>query len=139
MRQPFEHFGGPRFTARHLLVLPHQPPDQGPVHATPDRLQRRAMEMAVIVLPSPQDRAKHGRKISHALVVLQLDPPPPDRLPHGLEGVAADGRREVHIDAAILVHRLAGAERVAEKGELDVGMRLGPIDVLAIHDPCLAR
>jgi hypothetical protein len=26
------------------------------------------------------------------LIVLQLDPPSPDRLPHGLEGVTADGR-----------------------------------------------
>ena len=95
--------------------------------------------MAVILLPSPQDRAEHGRKIDQALVVLQLDPPSPDCLPHRLEGVAADGRREVHIDPAVLVHRLAGAERVAEKSELDVGIRFGPIDVLAIHDPCLAR
>ena len=56
-----------------------------------------------------------------------------------LEGVAADGRREVHKDPAILVHRLAGAERIAEKSELDVGICFGPIDVLTIHDPCLAR
>src|ERR1700690_3104898 len=92
LRQPFERFGGPLFMARHLLVLTHQPPDQGPVHAPPDRLERRAVEMAVILLPSPQDRAKHGRKIRQALVVLQLDPPSPDRLPHGLEGVTTDGR-----------------------------------------------
>src|ERR1700733_10897005 len=73
--QPCERFGGPRFMARRLLVLTHQPPDQGPVHAPPDRLERRAVEMAVIWLPSPQDRAQHGREISHALVVLQLDVP----------------------------------------------------------------
>ena len=54
LRQPFERFGGPRFVARQLLVLSHQPSDQGPVHAPPDRLQRRAVEMAVILLPSPQ-------------------------------------------------------------------------------------
>src|SRR5208337_3326899 len=67
-------------------------------------------------MPSPQYRSEHGREIGQALVVLQLDPPSPDRLPHGLEGVAADGRREVHIHAAVLVHRLAGSERVAEEG-----------------------
>ena len=50
------------------------------------------VEMAVILPPSPQDRAKHGREIGHALVVLQLDPPTPDCLPHRLEGVAADRR-----------------------------------------------
>ena len=61
------------------------------------------------------------------LSFFSLDPPSPDCLPHGLEGVAADGRREVHIDAAVLVHRLAGSERIAEKGELDVGILLGPI------------
>src|SRR6185436_18018877 len=133
LRQPFERFGGPRFVARQLLVLTHQPSDQGPVHTPPDRLERRAVEMAVVLLPSPQDRSEHGRKISQALVVLQLDPPSPDCLPHRFEGVAADGRREVHIDAAILVDRLAGSERVAEKGELDVGVRRGPIDVLAIQ------
>src|SRR5271167_1531762 len=115
MRQPFERFGGARFVARQLLVLTHQPSDQGPVHTPPDRLERRAVEMAVILLPSPQDRSEHGRKISHALVVLQLDTPSPDRLPHRLEGIAADGRREVHIDAAVLVHRLAGAESYAGK------------------------
>jgi hypothetical protein len=43
-----------------------------------------------------EDRSEHGRKIGQALVVLQLNPPSPDCLPHGLEGVAADGRREVH-------------------------------------------
>src|SRR5271157_4433593 len=31
LRQPFERLGGPRFVARQLLVLPHQPSDQGPV------------------------------------------------------------------------------------------------------------
>src|SRR5271165_2290540 len=77
LRQPFERLGGPRFVARQLLVLAHQPSDQGPVHATPDRLERRAVEMAVILLPSPQDRSEHGRKIGQALVVLQLDPPSP--------------------------------------------------------------
>ena len=54
LRQPFERLGGPRFVARQLLVLAHQPSDQGPVHATPDRLERRAMEMAIILMPSPQ-------------------------------------------------------------------------------------
>src|SRR5271165_5771263 len=92
LRQPFERLDGPRFVARQLLVLAHQPSDQGPVHATPDRLERRAVEMAVILMPSPQDRREYGREIGQALVVLQLDPPSPDGLPHGLEGVAADSR-----------------------------------------------
>src|ERR1700759_5043853 len=90
--QPFERCSGPRFVARQLLVLAHQPSNQSLVHASPDRLERRSVETAVILLPSPQDRAKHGREIGHALVVLQLDPPTPDCLPHGLEGVAADRR-----------------------------------------------
>src|SRR5271165_1360099 len=30
-RQPFERLGGPRFVARQLLVLTHQPSDQGSV------------------------------------------------------------------------------------------------------------
>jgi hypothetical protein len=68
-----------------------------------------------------------------------LQVPSPDGLPHGLEGVAADCRGEVHINPAILVHRFAGPERIAEECELDVGVIPGPIDVLAIHDPCFAR
>jgi putative transposase len=31
-----------------------------------------------------------------------------------------------------------GSSYVASDLELDVGIRFGPIDVLAIHDPCLA-
>ena len=97
------------------------------------------MEAAVILQPSLQDRSEHGRRVVQILVAFQLHSPSPDLLPHGLEGVAADGRREVRVNAAILVHRLAGAKRVAEKRELDSGVFAEPIDVLAIHDPCLAR
>ncbi|HMD49997.1 MAG TPA: hypothetical protein VKG79_12900 [Bryobacteraceae bacterium] len=32
------------------------------------------------MLPSVQDRCEHGREIGHALVVLQLQPPSPNRL-----------------------------------------------------------
>src|SRR4029077_1141469 len=84
LRQPFERFGGPRFVARQLLAPPQHPSDQGPVHTPPDRLERRAVEMAVILLPSPQDRSEHGREISQALVVHQLAPPSPNFLPQSL-------------------------------------------------------
>src|ERR1700733_7352975 len=60
-------------------------------------------------------RDPHGRQISHALVALQLQVPPPDGLPHSLEGVATDRRGEVHINPVILVHRLARPERITKK------------------------
>ena len=66
LRQPFERFGSPRFVARQLLVLAHQPSDQGPVHATPDRLEGRAVEMAVILL---MDGAPNGIKRAKMVVV----------------------------------------------------------------------
>ena len=50
---------------------------------------------------------EHGER-SASLVVLQLDPPSPDCRPHRFEGVAADSRREVHIDAAYLSTALRG-------------------------------
>src|SRR5207302_3613196 len=67
LRQPFERFGGPRFVARQLLMLAHQPSDQGPIHTSPDRHERRAVEMTVILLPSPQDRSEHGREFGRLL------------------------------------------------------------------------
>jgi len=50
-----------------FLVLTHQLSDQRPDLASPDRLERRAMKMAVILQPPPQDRSEHGRKIGQAL------------------------------------------------------------------------
>ena len=65
--------------------------------------------------------------------------PSPNRLLHRFEGVAADRRGEVHVNPAIFIHGLARPERIAEERELDIGVIPGPIDILAIHDPCLAR
>jgi hypothetical protein len=50
-----------------------------------------------------------------------------------------DRRGEVHINPAVLVHRLPRPEGVAEKRELDILVIVGSIGVLAVHDPCLAR
>jgi hypothetical protein len=46
-------------------------------------------------------------------------------------------RERVHVNPAI--RPCARPERIAEKRELDIGVITGPIDILAIHDPCLAR
>ena len=56
-------------------------------------------------------------------------------------GLSADPwkRERVHVNPAIFIHGLARPERIAEKRELDIGVIPGPIDILAIHDPCLAR
>ena len=48
-------------------------------------------------------------------------------------------RERVHVNPAIFIHGLARPERIAEKCDLDIGVIPGPIDILAIHDPCLAR
>ena len=131
--------GWPQKLARQPLMLAHEPSDQEQIHAAPHRLERRSVKLAIILSPALQDRSKHSRQIGHALVALQLQVPPPDHLPHRFEGVAADSRGKVHVNAPILVHRLARPERIAEKRELYIGVILGPIDVLAIHDACLAR
>src|SRR3954465_5341228 len=136
---PLQHLGSPCLVACQMLVLASQPSDQKQVHASPHWLERRSIKVAIVLLPSPQDRIENGREISQALVALQLQVPSPDRLPHDLEGVTADRRGEVHINPAILVHRLAGTECIAEKCELGVGVIAGPIDVLAIHNARLTR
>ena len=64
---------------------------------------------------------------SMLLSLISRQVPSPNRLPYGLEGVAADCRGEVHVDPPIPVHRLARPERIAEKRELDVGVTSGPI------------
>src|SRR5207237_609561 len=73
------------------------------------------------------------------LVALELDVPAPDRLSHRLHCLTTDGRSEVHVDATILVDRLARSKRIAEKRELDRRECLLPVDVLAVDDPCLVR
>src|SRR5215468_11054397 len=50
----------------------------------------------------------------------------------------ANRRGKVHVYPTVLIHRLPRTEGVAEKRELDVGVILGSIDVLAVHDPCFA-
>ena len=76
---------------------------------------------------SPDSRAPYegGARpnTGQTLIALQLHPPSSDRLPH-LEGVTAGGRREVYINPAILVPP-CGAERITEKGELDIGISSG--------------
>lgn len=121
------------------FVFAPQPTRQIGVHMLPDRRHRRPMEAAIILLPPREDRIEHGRKIGQSFVALQLQMPTPNRLSHGLARRATDRRGEVHIDSAIFVQRFARPERITEKGELDRGMILSTIDILAIHDTCLAR
>src|ERR1700674_3649501 len=97
----------------------------------PARRHGRAIKAAIILLPALEDRIEHGRKIDQFLVALQLQMPSPDGLPHGLASHAADRRRKVHINPAIFVQRLARPERVSQESELDVGIILLTIDILA--------
>ena len=111
--KPPEGMSGPRFMAGERLVLAHHPAHQVVIHVFPDHRHRRAMEVAVVLLPPPQDRVEHRRQIAQFAVAHQLQMPSSDGLPHRPEGVAIDRRGEVHVDPLILVHRLARPEGVS--------------------------
>lgn len=137
--KPPEGVSRPRFMASERLVLAHHPAHQVVIHVFPDHRHRRAMEAAVVLLPSFQDRIEHRRQIAQFAIAHQLQMPSPNGLPHCLEGITADRRGEVHVDPLILVHRLTRPEGVSQEGELHIRMCLPPVDVLAVDDPCLAR
>jgi hypothetical protein len=58
--------------------------------------------------------------------------------PVHIAGRGQDGDLQLH-RGVVQSRRLARPERIAEKRELDFGVIPGPINILAIHDPCLAR
>src|SRR4051812_47949980 len=102
-----------------VLVLAHEPPDQEVVHMFPHTSHRRWVESPVVVRPAPKSGIEHVREVAEFLVALELDVPAPDPLSHRLHSLTTDGRSEVHVDATILVDRLARSKRIAEKRELD--------------------
>ena len=139
LRKLSEGTPGAGFMPSQALVFAHQPARQVGVHMFPDGRPRRSMELAIVLLPAPENRIEHSREIGQLLVALQLQMPPSDGLPHGLAGRATDRWREVRVYPAILGDRLARSERVAEERELDNRVILLTIDVLAVHDLCLGR
>jgi len=97
------------------------------------------MEPSVVVEPSPKHRVEHEREIAKLLVTLQLEMPSPDGLPHHLEGVPADRRREVHVNPAIFVHRFPRSKRIAQECERRSRIVSRSIDILAVDDPRFLR
>lgn len=139
LRQSPEGAPRPDLVSGETFVFAHQPTHQIGVHMLPDRRHRRPVKAAVILLPAREDRIEHGRKIGQFFVALQLQMPSPNGLSHGLASRAADRRGEVHVDPDIFVHGLTRPERISQERELDCGMILSTIDVLAIHDARFAR
>src|SRR5262249_43130329 len=124
---------------RQSLVLSLHPPHQVGIHLSPQRFQRLRIESPVVVRPATEHWSEHVREIAQLLVAHELEMPPSHRPPHRRQRFAADARRKVHIDPAVLVHRLARPKRVAENRKLAGGLPAPPVNVPTVHDPRLLR
>lgn len=121
------------------LVFALQPTNQVIVHVPPKRLKRRAIESTVVVRPAPKHWSKHVREIAQRFVALKLQMPATHSLAHRPHCFATDGRREVYVQTAILIHRFARLERVTEERKFHDRILGRPIDVLTVNDSCFLR
>ena len=101
------------YSTRQPLVFPLHPTHQVIVDVSPQWPHRGCIKSTLGVRPASKNWVKHVRQISKLFVIHELDVPFAHGLPHDRKIFAADSRRKIHVDTAILVDSLSGSKCVA--------------------------
>ena len=124
---------------REALVFAARPFSQVEVDSAQTVVQRRRVEMTVVVEPTPEVRIYHSGQITEGRVGPALESPLPDFPTHCLE--RSWGRRGQERDAigSVGPGREPRPECIAEEVELLVGILSAPVIILAVDDLRLLR
>ena len=136
---PSEPMRGPALMAFQLLVFPHGPFDQNAIQDLEGRIQRRLVELPIILYPSPQDGIEHAGEIVESLITTQVQPPASDGLPHRFGGPGTDRWSEVDEVLPPALLRPSWAKRITQEIEALLGERAPPVGIFALHHMCLGR
>src|SRR5919199_3811933 len=134
---PSEPMRGPALMAFQLLVFPHGPFAQHAIQDLEGRIQRRLVELPIILPPSPQDGSEHAGKIVESLIPTPVQPPAADGLPHRFGGPGTDRWSEVDKVLPPAILRPSWTKRIAQEIEALLGERAPSVGIFTVHDVCL--
>ena len=102
-------------------------------------IQRRFVELTVVVDPATDIWIEHPCQVVQRLVAPGLQGPSPDRLPYSLQCRGARRREKGDFEQPTTPLRQSRPEGVAKKVELDDRVSTFAVGILAVDDLCLLR
>ena len=121
----------------HRLELATRPPNDIGIDPFQGRTQLRLVEVAVVADPAADARVVHLGQVGQGLVAAVMERPTPNLSADALQRLrAGSGLETVREDASVGLHPhdLPGSKLEAEKVEMDVGVVVLPVRILAIDD-----
>src|SRR3974377_113194 len=114
-----EHLPGPTHLVLQPLVFAPQPSLKVPIQWVKDRVQRRALEAAVVVHPATERWVDLGCHVHQSNGMPTMQPPASDRLSDSFGRLRADRWKEPSEQCSSSGLRAPGAEPIAEEVELE--------------------